>query len=579
MKKKAGRILILAILSIVLIAAVLVGRYFWKKSNSIETFFDKAFQTLLEDDPEQLSIYQPYFLAGSMRVNIRLTSVAPETATLQVSKAKALLAELTAFDLAQQSHENQLTAKALSWELEQRIAESDFLFHNYPIAHSGGNIEDFSLHLVLNQPIRTKREVEAFMNRLWQFYPKVSDIIAATEFRIEKGIIPPQIIVEQTQKLLKHLKETPIIEHPIYRSFARKIVRFPATTINEYEAGTYMQRLAELLREQVYPAYEKLDEYLAELAPKARQTISAQGLPNGDAYYKYLLERYTSVPLSPDSLHRWGIIQLEVWKNKRDSLEKNFTVSNKDEVPSNLDISEIKKIVEDITYKTQGLFDSLPTGRLIVRRLPNWPTNPPGTMYYQPPTLDGKRLGSLYVNLPDTATADSRKIRIQSYLNGVPGSHLQTIWQQKSQKTAFRKWLNFPGFREGWATYGLYLMDNDLMLFSGNPELKWDYISHRMAQYVLLIVDTGIHHQGWNRTKAIEFLSSEKLFSPAEVIYFVDRIILFPGKVCSNPVGFHKILDLRNTAKNQSGEGFYIQKFHESLLNNGPLPFPILQNL
>jgi uncharacterized protein (DUF885 family) len=83
------------------------------------------------------------------------------------------------------------------------------------------------------------------------------------------------------------------------------------------EAGT-------LMRDVVAPAYARLltmirDEYLT----KARTTLAANALPDGQAFYQARIEKHTTLNLTPQQIHDIGLkevariqAEMEVTKQK-----------------------------------------------------------------------------------------------------------------------------------------------------------------------------------------------------------------------------------------------------------------------
>ena len=82
---------------------------------------------------------------------------------------------------------------------------------------------------------------------------------------------------------------------------------------------------AAAIREAVLPAYRKLlGFYKTEYYPKARTTISAHDLPDGDAFYRASIREYTTTDRTPEEIHQLGLsevarIDAEMRKTMRES--------------------------------------------------------------------------------------------------------------------------------------------------------------------------------------------------------------------------------------------------------------------
>ena len=72
---------------------------------------------------------------------------------------------------------------------------------------------------------------------------------------------------------------------------------------------TAMRAEAEtLLREVVAPAYERLLTFMrTEYLPKARTTLAATAMPDGEAYYQAMIEKFTTLNLTAKQIHEIGL--------------------------------------------------------------------------------------------------------------------------------------------------------------------------------------------------------------------------------------------------------------------------------
>ena len=92
-----------------------------------------------------------------------------------------------------------------------------------------------------------------------------------------------------------------------------------------------------------------------------------------------------------------------------------------------------------------------------------------------------------------------------------------------------------------------------------------------------LVVDTGMHQQGWTRDEAIKYLSSNTALSEHNVKTEIDRYISWPGQALSYKIGEITIKRLREKAEVALGENFDIRDFHDQLLKNGSMPLSMLE--
>ena len=92
-----------------------------------------------------------------------------------------------------------------------------------------------------------------------------------------------------------------------------------------------------------------------------------------------------------------------------------------------------------------------------------------------------------------------------------------------------------------------------------------------------LVVDTGIHFFGWDREKAIDYMSHNCMMTLHKIENEVDRYITWPGQACSYKIGQMKIKELRLIAEKELGPKFDIKDFHDAILSISSVPLSILE--
>jgi uncharacterized protein (DUF885 family) len=158
----------------------------------------------------------------------------------------------------------------------------------------------------------------------------------------------------------------------------------------------------------------------------------------------------------------------------------------------------------------------------------------------------------------------------------VPGHHLQTARARELRDSpAFRRYLWFPAFGEGWALYAESLGYE--MGFYKDPYQRFGNLSAEMARASRLAVDTGLHAFGWSRQQAIDYLAANAGLTQAFAIAEVDRYLVWPGQAAAYKVGELKIKALRAKAKAALGDRFDLRLFHNAVIDNGGLPLVVLE--
>jgi uncharacterized protein (DUF885 family) len=157
----------------------------------------------------------------------------------------------------------------------------------------------------------------------------------------------------------------------------------------------------------------------------------------------------------------------------------------------------------------------------------------------------------------------------------MPGHALQlALAAEQSGQPAFRRNSYISAYGEGWGLYAEYLGDE--MGIYATPYQRFGYLTYQMWRACRLVVDTGIHHLGWTRQQAIDYLTQNTALSDREIANEVDRYISWPGQALSYEIGYLKILQLRHKAEHALGDKFDLRAFHDTVLQLGSVPLPVL---
>ena len=146
------------------------------------------------------------------------------------------------------------------------------------------------------------------------------------------------------------------------------------------------------------------------------------------------------------------------------------------------------------------------------------------------------------------------------------------IWQLKGLPK-FRLHTGFSAYSEGWALYAEQLGKE--VGFYQNPASDYGRLNSELFRAVRLVVDTGIHAQGWTRDQVVDYMRKNDVNEPL-IQSETDRYIAWPAQACSYKLGQLKIIELRERAKKELGPKFDIRTFHDEILSGGGLPLDML---
>ena len=93
------------------------------------------------------------------------------------------------------------------------------------------------------------------------------------------------------------------------------------------------------------------------------------------------------------------------------------------------------------------------------------------------------------------------------------------------------------------------------------------------------LADMGIHYDGWTLTETVAFFRSFGITDTDTVREIFDLILADPGNYLKYYIGYVEFLELKKTASDAWGGSFSQKKFHKTVLDAGPAPFEILEDL
>jgi len=239
-------------------------------------------------------------------------------------------------------------------------------------------------------------------------------------------------------------------------------------------------------------------------------------------------------------------------------------------------LKETAYILKRMDGELPKLFLNLPRTPYGLKVIPAYIAPKTTTAYYQPPPASGKLAGQYFLNTFNLKSRPLYELEALSLHEAVPGHHLQIALQQElTDIPLFRKYNGFTAFVEGWALYAERLGLE--VGFYKDPYSNFGRLSYEMWRACRLVVDTGIHYQGWTRKQAIDYMIENTSLSRHNVVAEVDRYISWPGQALAYKMGELKIRSLREKAMKLLGEEFDIREFHDAVLREGSVPLPILE--
>src|SRR3546814_12082759 len=109
-----------------------------------------------------------------------------------------------------------------------------------------------------------------------------------------------------------------------------------------------------------------------------------------------------------------------------------------------------------------------------------------------------------------------------------------------------------------------------------DPYDRMGQLAYDMWRAVRLVVDTGMHSQGWSRERAIEYFMDNSPKTRQDVVNEIDRYIGTPGQALAYKIGQIKIYELSEQASGALCERFDLPAFTDAVLDTRSAPPAVL---
>ncbi|WP_136163483.1 DUF885 domain-containing protein [Sphingomonas flavalba] len=431
--------------------------------------------------------------------------------------------------------------------------------------------------------IHDKAEAEAWIARLEALPAFYAQSIVNMRRGLDSGFIQPRLTTESAIATSKVIAEYPVETDPLMAPFKK----LPAI-IGEQDQTALRNRAMDVLRTKVKPAQAEVVAFFEkDYLPRARDTIGAREMTNGDRYYAYLVRKFTTTDMTPDQVHEIGLSEVKRIRGEMEAAIKEmgfkdtlteflaFLPTQKEWLAqSNQHYMErAGEIMKRIDHELPGWFGTLPRLTYGIKNKTPELANSSGAYYRGDPELG--IAGTVMTGMDQTGYP---LYNLPAWLlhEGVPGHHLQiALGQERLDLPAFRRADSITAFVEGWALYTERLGEE--MGIYRNAYERFGRLSFEVWRACRLVIDTGMHFKGWTRDQAIACLKDNTSLPDRSIAREVDRYIGWPGQAVAYKVGELRISALRARAEEALGPRFDIRKFHDALLLDGPLPLSLLE--
>jgi len=318
-----------------------------------------------------------------------------------------------------------------------------------------------------------------------------------------------------------------------------------------------------------------------QLAVLDNLLLAAYDLPDGRNFYRAKIREFTTLDQDPAAIHAFGESEVDRLHQQMLAVMKETGFSG--DFPSFLaflrrDPQFQAKTPEELLMraawiakrfdgKASQFFGLLPRARFAIRPVPD-----DLAPFY---TAGRGGPGVYLVNTYDLASRPLYNLTALTLHESAPGHAFQMpLALEHKQQPEFRQHTYLSAYGEGWALY-CELLGLEMGMYE-TPYDRFGMLNYQIWRAARLVVDTGIHSQGWSRDRAIAYLREYTALPEHEIDTEVDRYIAWPAQALSYYLGEDAILKARSKAEGALGGRFNLRAFHDTVLELGSVPIPVL---
>jgi uncharacterized protein (DUF885 family) len=504
-----------------------------------------------------------------------LPKVDAQTQQMRLQYWQGVMHELDGISPAALSRNVQVDFAVYKPQIEVLI--NDQIYRDYEMPANSDSAFWSDIASIGERPLKSAEEYRhyiAMMKDIPRFFHEETDNMRAG---LARGFTPPRVTMEGHDKGIATIADAQGTDSVYYKPFKKMPDAIPAAEQQQLQAEA-----VDAINKSVVPAYAELLKFIRDqYIPGCRTTLAAEALPDGKALYRSKIKEFTTLDLDPDTIHKMGLAEVaDIHAHMLDVMHQTgFT----GDFPAFLhylrtDPKFYAKTPEEllmraawIAKKFDGVasqyFGYLPRQRFGIRPVP---------ADIAPFYTSGRGGPGVYlVNTYDLPSRPLYNLTALTLHESAPGHAFQMpIALEHKDQPPFRQHEYISAFGEGWAVYseklgvemGMY--DTPYEMFG-----MWTYEAWRACR---LVVDTGIHSEGWTREQAQQYLRDNTALADHEIDTEVDRYIGWPGQALSYYLGAMTIWKDREKAEKALGPKFNIRAFHDAILELGSVPLPVL---
>ena len=486
-----------------------------------------------------------------------------------------VLAQLDAIPVDTLSPEERINAAVFRETITALAADARFKTYEQPFNSDTFFWDQLSPR---NGGFETAEDYRDYISRLRDIPRYFDEQIVNMRAGLARGFSVPRVTLTGRDKTIEPFT-TSGPDNPLFDPMKAMPASIPAA-----EQAQLQAEAKSVIEQIATPAYVKLlafirDDYMKQ----ARTSLAAEAEPDGKAYYQSQIREYTTLDMTPEEIHALGL--KEVARISAEMEEVKAKTGFKGSMPEFLEFlrtdprfypktpgellgfsSYVAKRVDGKIGKTIGF---LPRATFTIRPVP---------ASIAPIYTSGRGgAGGCLMNTYNLPSRPLYQLTALTLHECEPGHAFQGLVAQELSANwpAFRVGSHFSGYGEGWALYMEWL--GTKMGMYETPYEDFGRLSFEIWRACRLVIDTGIHHYGWTREQAQQYLHEHTALADPDINNEVDRYISWPGQALAYKLGEMTMRDERAKAEKALGPAFDERAFNDTILSTGAVPLPVLR--
>jgi uncharacterized protein (DUF885 family) len=503
-----------------------------------------------------------------------LPHVDARTQAARLAYWQGVLRQLDAIQPAELSPPEQINYAVYRAQIAAFVQAQHFREYEQPVNADSAFWSDITY--IARHPFKTEREYRRYLAELADMPRYFDEELANMRAGLARGFTSPKVTLAGREAPLVSISQAKPEDTVWFKPFQDMPATIPAP-----EQARLREQGLKAIRESVQPAYAAaLTFWRDEYYPRARAPLAAESLPDGKAYYQSKIVEFTTTSLTPAQIHELGLSEMA--KIRAEMGQTMAQAGFKGDLPAFLaylrsDPQFYAKTPDELLMRAAWIakkFDGKADqyfGYLPRRRFSIVPVPPDQAPYYTSARGGpGIYLVNTY-NLPARALYSLPALTLHE---SAPGHAFQMPVALEQQGVPPFRRAYISAYGEGWALY-CERLGAEMGIYE-TPYETFGMLSYQAWRAARLVVDTGIHAMGWTREQAQAYMHENTALSDHEIETEVDRYISWPGQALSYYLGEKAIIDARHKAEAALGPKFDIRNFHDTVLQMGAVPLPVL---